>query len=51
MLSDTRTTVRPPTARSFTFPRHLAWKWSVTDCEHFVEEQDLGLEMGRDRKG
>ncbi len=50
MLWLTKKTVRPARAISPILPRHFFWKNDVADREDLVHEEDLGLEMRRDRE-
>ena len=50
MLCETKSTVRPVLPSSSIRPRHRALELGVADREHLVDEQDLGLEVRRDRE-
>ena len=43
---------RPPAARHVSIlPRHFFWNCGVADRQHFIDDQDLRLEMRGHRKG
>ena len=50
MLWLTNSTVRPPRLTSSILPEALLLELRVADGEHFVDDQDLRLEVRRDRE-
>ena len=51
MLWLTKSTVRPPAATLAHSPERFLLKLRVADCEHFIDDQDLRLQMSRHREG
>ena len=47
----TKTMVVPAFLSARKWSKHFSWNEMVTDCEHFVDEQDVRPRPGRDGEG